>query len=122
VTPSYLDSYTTVAPPAGSYQPIYPSATAEPNTSAHITLEAPADARVWFDGTATKSTGPVREFYTPPLTPGSHYRYDVRAQWNENGHEVTQTQQVEVTPGAQAIVNFTIPTKTAGEGSAAKNR
>ena len=50
-------------------------------------------AEVWFNGTPTTSTGPARQFASPPLTPGTRYSYDIRATWNENGREVTQTQQ-----------------------------
>jgi uncharacterized protein (TIGR03000 family) len=102
-TPSYLDSAVSV--------------NAQPDTRAQITVSAPADAEIWFNDTkttltGTTLTGAVREYQSPPLTPGIRYTYEVRARWNENGHEVTQTQQVEVTAGAQVIVNFPVqPTK-----------
>ena len=114
VAPSYPDDYGSVTPPAGSYQSFYPPATAEPEPSAAITVTVPAVARVWFGGTLTTSTGPIREFYSPPLTPGSKYTYAIRASWNENGQEVTQTQQVRVTAGAHANVSFPVPAKPTG--------
>jgi uncharacterized protein (TIGR03000 family) len=120
VTPSYPDGYTSVTPPAASYQSFYPPVTAEPDPSAHITVNVPAGARLWFDDTATTATGPVRAFASPPLTPGHRYTYEVRARWDENGHEVTQTQQVELTAGAHVTVNFPVPPKTAGQASAGK--
>jgi uncharacterized protein (TIGR03000 family) len=69
----------------------------------------PAGARVWFGGAATTSTGPVRRFYSPPLESGSRYAYSIKASWNENGREVTQTQQVGAIPGAHVSVNFPAP-------------
>jgi uncharacterized protein (TIGR03000 family) len=120
VTPSYPDGYTSVTPPAASYQSFYPPATDQPDTSAHISVNVPAGARLWFDGTATTATGPVRAFSSPPLTPGHWYTYEVRARWDEDGHEVTQTQQVELTAGAHVNVNFPVPPKTAGQASAVK--
>jgi uncharacterized protein (TIGR03000 family) len=59
-----------------------------------------------------KTTGPVRTYASPPLAEGQ-YSYEVRARWNENGQEVTQTQQVGVTPGAHVEVNFPLPSGTA---------
>ncbi len=96
-TPSY--SY-------GSYAVTPPAAT---DGSARVTVTVPAGARVTFDGTPTSSTGAVREFQSPPLTPGRRYSYEVRATWTENGKEVTQTQQVEVASGARASATFPEP-------------
>jgi uncharacterized protein (TIGR03000 family) len=84
------------------------SGTAQPATRAKITVSVPADAEIWFNGTRMTSTGSVREYQSPPLTPGSQYTYKVRARWNENGHEVTQTQQVKVTAGAHVSVKFPV--------------
>jgi uncharacterized protein (TIGR03000 family) len=106
VTTSDSDGYASVTPPAGSYQSFYP--TAQPDARAHVTATVPADAQIWFEGVPTTSTGTVREFNSPPLTPGSQYTYEVRASWNENGHEVTQTQQVKVTAGAHVNVTFPV--------------
>jgi len=101
------------APAAGDYQPLYPLATApaEPDTAAHVTVKAPADAQLWFNGTLTTTTGTVRQFDSPPLAAGK-YTYDVRARWVDNGHEVTQTRHVEVTPGARVEVDFPAPPRT----------
>jgi uncharacterized protein (TIGR03000 family) len=75
-------------------------------------LEVPAGARVTFDGTPTTSTGSVREYQSPPLTPGTRYTYELRASWNENGREMTQAQEVEVRAGAHVNVHFPAqPTK-----------
>ena len=117
--PSSTDGVTAGGSTLGSDQPS--SAFTSPgqgDTSAHLTVTVPADAEIWFEGTAMTSTGPVREFTSPPLTPGKKYTYDVRARWNENGHEVTQTQQVEVTAGGLANVFFPVPPKTAAQTSA----
>jgi uncharacterized protein (TIGR03000 family) len=120
MTPYYSEGDTSVAPPAVGYQSFYPPATAQPDTTAHVTAHVPAGAQLWFEGTLTTSTGPVREFASPPLTAGGRYTYDVRARWNENGQEATQTQQVEVTPGAHVDVNFPGPPKPTGQASASR--
>jgi uncharacterized protein (TIGR03000 family) len=76
------------------------------DTRAQITVSVPVDAEIWFEGSKTTSTGSVREFHSPPLTPGGRYTYEVRARWNENGHEVTQTQKVQVTAGTHVNMHF----------------
>jgi uncharacterized protein (TIGR03000 family) len=95
---------------------------AETNTLAHLTVKLPADARLWFENTLTRSTGPVRHFHSPQLTGGHSYTYEVRAAWNENGHEVTQTQQVGVTAGGRVEVDFPVRPSTAGPTAAPNKR
>lgn len=104
-TPTYLNGDTYAAPPAANSQP---------DPIAHLTVNVPAGARLWLDGTPTTRTGPVRLFVSPPLTPGGRYSYQIRASWDESGHEVTQSQKVEVTAGSHVSVNFPMPSQTAG--------
>jgi uncharacterized protein (TIGR03000 family) len=111
-TPSYPDdSYYSVTPPATNYQSIYtaPPAPAESDTNARLTVAAPANAEIWVGHSKTTSTGPVREYQSPPLAPGKHYTYDLKARWTENGHEVTQTQTVDVIAGGHVSVAFPTP-------------
>jgi len=91
-TPSYSSGYT----PQGD------TAT----NAAHVTVRAPANARVWIGGWETPNTGAVREFDSPSLTPGKKYSYEVKAQWEENGRPVTQTQEVDVSAGARSQAVF----------------
>jgi uncharacterized protein (TIGR03000 family) len=105
VAPSYPDSYATVTPPASGYQSYY-YAPAQPDRTAHVTVNVPPNAQVWFEGVKTTSTGAVREYQSPSLKPGSRYTYEVRARWMANGKEVTQTQRVGVTAGARVNVRF----------------
>jgi uncharacterized protein (TIGR03000 family) len=78
-------------------------------TTARITVRVAPDAQIWFDDTATKQTGALREFESTPLTPGKTYTYDIRAQWRENGREVTQSRHVGVHAGGRVTVDFTSP-------------
>jgi uncharacterized protein (TIGR03000 family) len=113
--PGYLDTDGEVAPSySGGYQALRPLSIAGPVTAsapadptAHLTVRVPADAKLWFDGSTTTSTGPVRVFQSPPLTPG-RYTYEVRARWTENGRAVTQTQKVRVSRGAYVAVDFPV--------------
>jgi uncharacterized protein (TIGR03000 family) len=65
----------------------------------------PANAEVWFEGAKTTSTGSVREYQSPPLSPG-RYTYHIRARWTENGRDITQTKNVTVSSGAHVTVEF----------------
>jgi uncharacterized protein (TIGR03000 family) len=114
--------YAFTNPPATGYQAYYPPATAAttPDLPAHLNVTVPADAQVWFNDKLMKTTGPTREFASPPLTPGIPYTYKVRARWTENGHEMTQRQQVQVAAGAHVNVTFPLPAKAAAQTSALK--
>lgn len=87
---------------AGTYDSLTMAQTDE---AASITVRVPADAQLWFNGTPTKAAGRIREFRSPPLPAGT-YIYHVQARWSENGEKVTETRQVEVTPGANVEVDF----------------
>ena len=99
----YYGSYGDVTPP---YLDTDPNVTAQADTRVQITVTVPVDAQLWFEGTATTSSGPVRVFHSPPLQLGKQYVYEVRARWTENGQEVNQTQQVQVAAGSRVQVHF----------------
>jgi uncharacterized protein (TIGR03000 family) len=87
--------------------PCYNSAP-EYDTAAHIEVKVPACAEVWFEGTKTRTTGPVRHYVSPPLTPGQDYSYDIRARWTDPDGKVEDlTRDVLVGAGGQVVVNFT---------------
>jgi uncharacterized protein (TIGR03000 family) len=125
---AYPDSYGGVAPSySGGYLTLEPPSTVSPNaasaqadSTAHVTVRVPANAELWVDGSKTTSTGSVREFQSPPLTPGQ-YTYEFRAHWTENGRDITQTRKVAVSPGAHVAVMFQIDpgqTQTVGAANA----
>jgi len=115
-TPSYSVPYEEVLP---SYSSGYtPQAAPAADTSAHVIVRAPANARVWIGGWETPNTGAVREFDSPALTPGKQYSYEVRAQWEENGRMMNQTQEVNVSAGARSEASFPVVTpRTPGQTS-----
>lgn len=104
----------------GSYLPLSSGMTTQPATYAsstvpvsaqntsvgRITLNVPANAEVWFDGTKTTSTGSIRVYTSPSLNPGQSYSYDIRARWEENGKPVEQTQHVSFSPGNHISLTF----------------
>jgi uncharacterized protein (TIGR03000 family) len=93
-----------VTPDTG-YRAFYPPTMIADNT-ALIEVQVPPDAEIWFDGTKTTQRGSVRNFTTPPLTPGQTFTYEIRATLMANGAPVTQTRQVQVQAGKRAAVNF----------------
>jgi uncharacterized protein (TIGR03000 family) len=115
-SPMYYGNATYGTPSSGAYQAFYPppAIVTPADTSAYISVNVPAGAEIWFDGTPTSSTGTVRQFNSPPLTPGNH-SYEIRARWSDDGREVTQTQRVEVTPGAHVNVSFPAPSAVLGQ-------
>jgi uncharacterized protein (TIGR03000 family) len=113
--PSNPDAYTYGTLPSATYQAYYPSVTAttlpaptQLDNKAHISVSAPANGEIWFDGTKATSTGAVRHYVSPPLEAGIRYTYVVAACWNENGQEMKQAQKVVVTAGAQVNVSFPV--------------
>jgi uncharacterized protein (TIGR03000 family) len=94
------------APPAS-----YPSpGDMPPPKNAQIRVIVPdAQAKVWFDGNPTSSTGTERNYHTPDLTTGASSTYRIRATWVVNGREVTQEQAVPVQVGRMSIADFTRP-------------
>jgi uncharacterized protein (TIGR03000 family) len=105
----YDDSYGELTT---SYPNSYTPPLAQPDLSAHVTVSAPADAEIWFNDIKTAATGAVREFQSPPLTLGTRYAYEIRARWNENAHEMNQTQHVEVGAGTLVRVSFPVQPAT----------
>jgi uncharacterized protein (TIGR03000 family) len=95
----------------------YPSYAATPMRSyyqpaaasdvANIEVVLPdAQARVWFDGNSTTSTGKDRLFHSPALASGSTYTYRLKASWMRDGRTVTQERTISVTPGQTTVVDL----------------
>ena len=96
--------------PGGAARADGPAAPAK----AEITVVAPADAEVFFDGEPTVQKGAERLFVSPPLPVGEKYHYDVLARWKEGGKTVERTRRVVVTGGAAVRVDFLTENKAEG--------
>jgi uncharacterized protein (TIGR03000 family) len=103
------------APPA-DYQANNPppKPPTDPN-SATLTVRVPADAEIWFDEMKMTLTGMVREYVTPPLTPGQEYSYMVRARWTAEGRVFDQTHKISFRPGQSILVDFLTPPPSPGQ-------
>jgi uncharacterized protein (TIGR03000 family) len=120
-------------PSGAAYDPAYPGLTYQPpassnpapvialpaqaDVSAYLTVRLPTDARLWIDDQEMTLVGPVREFHSPPITPGLRYVYNLRATWFDGRQNVTQTQRVEITGGARANATFPLLTEAPGKAS-----
>ncbi len=66
--------------------------------TAVLNIQLPANASLFFNGVET--TGQVgareRRYVTPLLSPGETYKFDLRAQWMENGKMVERSREVKV--------------------------
>ena len=109
----YSPGYYAYSALPSTYQAFYPPASAAPaggEQVVHFDIRVPDDAKIWFDDEKTTQTGPSREFVSPPLASGREYSYEVRAQWTENGREVTQSRRVAFRAGERVSIAF--PEKT----------
>lgn len=101
--PQFGNTYGPAPNMSGGYQ--YGTVQNQANV-ARISVQVPADAEIWVEGQRTRETGSVRNFVSPPLTPGRDYSYDIRARWNANGREHNVTKHVDVRAGSQVTVDF----------------
>jgi uncharacterized protein (TIGR03000 family) len=82
----------------------------EPN-SALMVAHLPEDARIWFEDAPTQQRGTLRQFFSPPLTPGKAYTYTVRVEWPEEGQWVSQVHSFPVHAGDIHCIDV-IPTES----------
>jgi uncharacterized protein (TIGR03000 family) len=75
-------------------------------TTARVTVNLPADARLWVDQVECPLISGVRAFNTPALQPGQTYYYTIKMQVDRNGSPVTDSQRILVSAGEQVTVNF----------------
>src|SRR5690349_19380015 len=83
-------------------------APAKEGKSAILIVRIYPDASLTVDGTATKQTGELRRFSTPPLEPGKTYHYTFVAEWmpGNNYETYTVTRKVKVEAGKEIKVDL----------------
>ena len=99
-----------IGPGFGSFS----AAPARVNTSttlaadnAILTVEVPADAKIFVNDHLTTTTGTVRQYLSRGLKPGATYQYQVRAEFTRGDKPVTEEKTVQITAGQNVAVNFT---------------
>jgi uncharacterized protein (TIGR03000 family) len=90
------------------------------DAAAHIELQVPTDAQVWFGGQQTTQTGALRHYASPTLISGREYTYEVRVAWKEGGREVTESRRLSIRAGDRLSASFPAAGKlTAGKDASA---
>src|SRR5262249_31583754 len=74
--------------------------------AARITVNLPADARLYIDNVFCPLTSSTRSFPTPPLQPGREVYYTLRAEVTREGQTRVQSQRITVGAGRQVNVEF----------------
>jgi uncharacterized protein (TIGR03000 family) len=104
-TPGTTMPYT--APPAGGKAPTNPKkGETSAETRASLTVELPADARLYVDGQPMKTSSSTRRFITPPLPRGKAYYYELQAEMVRDGQTVRVSRRVVVRPGDDLRTSF----------------
>jgi uncharacterized protein (TIGR03000 family) len=78
---------------------VLPQKNADDPKAALVMAHLPEDASIWFQDEQTRQQGTLRNFTSPPLTPGKEYTQSVRVQWHEAGQWVSQVHNVTVRAG-----------------------
>jgi uncharacterized protein (TIGR03000 family) len=76
------------------------------DASAELVVRVPADARLFVDDHAMRTTGTVRHYRSPELAAGATYQYELRAEITRDGQTTTQTKLVRVTAGTSQELDF----------------
>jgi uncharacterized protein (TIGR03000 family) len=83
-----------------------------------ISVNVPAEAKIFVNGNPTRSTGIARQYISRGLSSGRQYTYELRAELDVNGQTVSDTQVVRLTAGERTQVAFNLTQKA--EQNAAK--
>ncbi len=71
-----------------------------------LTVSVPTDAKIFVNGTATTSTGEVRQYVSRDLAGGMSYAYEVRAEIVRDGQTLEQTKTIDLRAGATNSLAF----------------
>ncbi len=77
-------------------------------SSAVLTVDVPAEARVLVNGTLTRTTGTHRRYISRALAPGYSYTYTVQAQIERDGKTIDETKTIDLQSGGSANLAFTL--------------
>lgn len=75
--------------------------------AALLSVHVPAEARVFVNELATRSTGSDRRYMSRGLAVGREYTYTVRAEVERDGKLLSETKVIKVQGGQASDVNFT---------------
>lgn len=88
-------------PPAEKIPPPTPN-------SAHLQLVVPENAEVLVEGNKTATTGTIREFVSPPLTPGKNMIYAITVRYTDaGGNAIEESRSLRVHANDQLRIDCT---------------
>jgi uncharacterized protein (TIGR03000 family) len=97
----------TTPPPADQLPLTDPSHESSDPHVANVEIRLPANATLWVEGQQMTTTGAVRHFYTPKLTEGENYTYEIHARWTDaSGKTVERTKNLDVKAGSWLGLDF----------------
>jgi uncharacterized protein (TIGR03000 family) len=80
---------------------------------AHLQLLVPEKAEVLVEGVKTRKTGTVRDFVSPPLTPGRNMTYTIAVRYTDaDGKPYEETHSVRVRANDRLRIDCIQPTNT----------
>jgi uncharacterized protein (TIGR03000 family) len=78
-------------------------------TNGYLTVTVPQDAKVYVNDYLTKSTGTERTYVSGGLQAGRTYKYEIRAEMEQNGKTVTEKKTIELRAGRTEELAFSLP-------------
>lgn len=81
--------------------------------TALLSVNVPAEAKIFINGAATTTTGSERQYISRGLSAGNRYDYEVRAEITRDGNTITETKNITLTPGQVANLAFNFDSKEA---------
>ncbi len=78
-----------------------------PADSALLSVEVPAGATIYVNGTKTSATGTVRQYVSRGLATGKRYEFTVRMTVDRDGQTSEQTKVVSLAAGGRSSLSFT---------------
>ena len=85
----------------------FQAARTKPNAApARLTIDLPADAKLFVDGQLTKGEGTSRNFHTPELPKDQTFFYEIKAEVVVDGIPISETKRVLVRAGEVLTESF----------------
>ena len=85
---------------------VAPARAQESGQRATLRVYLPGDARLLVEGKQTQQTGPVRQFFSPPLEPGKSYHYTFECSYDRGGKTITRKETVHFGAGDKKSVDL----------------
>ncbi len=85
-----------------------PVAVAPALAAARLDVKLPLNAKLWIEGKEIEKQQQSTGFSltSPPLEAGYNYTYHLRAQWTDNGVQVTRERAVPIHAGETVTIDF----------------